>query len=134
MLHDLCHCTHNQVSGSSSSREEEMMNEMAGEVVTQSQQDTLCKFREILAEQGLLRKRDDDYTLLRFLRARGFDIAKAKSMFEAMLEWRKEIGADTIREVQIPTNFFFVLNLNLAFLRYLSFDMVLLRFLVGPNV
>lgn len=98
MLHDLCHCAHNQVSGSSSSREEDMMNEMAGDL-TQSQQDTLSKFREILAEQGLLRKRDDDYTLLRFLRARGFDIAKAKAMYEAMLDWRKEIGADTIREV-----------------------------------
>jgi SOS response regulatory protein OraA/RecX len=74
------------------------MNEMAGDL-TQSQQDTLSKFREILSEQGLLRKRDDDHTLLRFLRARGFDVTKAKAMYEAMLDWRREIGADTIREV-----------------------------------
>lgn len=74
------------------------MSDMAGEL-TQSQEDTLAKFRELLSEQGLLRKKDDDYSLLRFLRARGFDIAKAKAMFEAMLEWRQEIGADTIREV-----------------------------------
>lgn len=74
------------------------MNEIAGDL-TQSQHDTLIKFRDILSEQCLLRKRDDDYTLLRFLRARGFDIPKAKAMFEAMLEWRAEIGADTIREV-----------------------------------
>ena len=99
MFHDLCHCGHNQVSGASdSSREEERMSDMAGEL-TQSQEDTLAKFRELLSEQGLLRKKDDDYSLLRFLRARGFDIAKAKAMFEAMLEWRQEIGADTIREV-----------------------------------
>lgn len=74
------------------------MNEASGGL-TQSQHDTLTKFREILSEQGLLRKRDDDHTLLRFLRARGFDIPKAKAMFEVMLEWRAEIGADTIREV-----------------------------------
>lgn len=99
MFHDLCHCGQNQVSGASdSSREGERMSDMAGEL-TQSQEDTLAKFRELLSEQGLLRKKDDDYSLLRFLRARGFDISKAKAMFEAMLEWRQEIGADTIREV-----------------------------------
>lgn len=109
MLHDLCHCTHNQVSESSSSRED-MMNEMASDL-TQSQQDTLVKFREILAEQGVLRKRDDDHMLLRFLRARGFDIAKAKAMYEAMLDWRKEIGADSIREVRVPTVFMTIILL-----------------------
>lgn len=99
MFHDLCHCGHKQVSGASDSNwEEERMSDMAGEL-TQSQEDTLAKFRELLSEQGLFRKKDDDYSLLRFLRARGFDIAKAKAMFEAMLEWRQEIGADTIREV-----------------------------------
>lgn len=99
MLHDLCQCAHNQVSGASSSREDERVSDMSGEL-TQSQQDTLAKFKEVLTEQGLIRKRDDDQSLLRFLRARSFDIAKAKAMFEAMLEWRQEVGADTIREVR----------------------------------
>ncbi|XP_024396611.1 phosphatidylinositol/phosphatidylcholine transfer protein SFH1 [Physcomitrium patens] len=97
MLHDLCHCKLKQMSGDISNEEENRMNEASGGL-TQSQHDTLTKFREILSEQGLLRKRDDDHTLLRFLRARGFDIPKAKAMFEVMLEWRAEIGADTIRE------------------------------------
>lgn len=70
------------------------------EDLMQSQQETLHRFRVILTEEGLIRKRDDDNYLLRFLRARAFNIAKAKAMFEAMLEWRKDIGADTIKEVK----------------------------------
>jgi hypothetical protein len=73
------------------------------EDLMQSQQETLHRFRVILTEEGLIRKRDDDNYLLRFLRARAFNIAKAKAMFEAMLEWRKDIGADTIKETfQFP--------------------------------
>lgn len=73
------------------------------EDLMQLQQETLNRFRVILTEEGLIRKRDDDNSLLRFLRARAFNIAKAKAMFEAMLEWRKEIGADTIKETfQFP--------------------------------
>lgn len=99
MLHDLCHCTssHNQSPGTSSTREDDIMSSLPGDL-TQSQQDALNNLRDVLTEQGLLRKRDDDHSLLRFLRARGFDVAKAKAMFEAMLEWRKEIGADNIKE------------------------------------
>lgn len=40
--------------------------------------------------------RFDDQTLLRFLRARKFDIPKAKIMWEANEKWRKEFGADDI--------------------------------------
>jgi hypothetical protein len=72
----------------------------------QWRQETLHRFRVILTEEGLIRKRDDDNSLLRFLRARGFNIAKAKAMFEAMLEWRKEIGADTIKQVKRSPVFF----------------------------
>ena len=41
-------------------------------------------------------ERHDDATLLRFLRARKFDLAKAKEMFIACEKWRKEFGVDDI--------------------------------------
>ncbi|KAJ7122339.1 CRAL-TRIO domain-containing protein [Mycena epipterygia] len=42
--------------------------------------------------------RMSDVTLLRFLRARKFDVAKAKEMFIANENWRKEFGVDDIVE------------------------------------
>lgn len=67
-------------------------------VLTDAQQDALHKFRSSLQERGSLRTRDTNTDLLRFLRARSFDVAKARAMYEAMVEWRREIGADTIIE------------------------------------
>jgi phosphatidylinositol/phosphatidylcholine transfer protein len=40
--------------------------------------------------------RHDDTMLLRFLRARKFDLIKAKEMFIAAEEWRKSFGVDDI--------------------------------------
>lgn len=77
-------------------RSAESGNSLPPEELSPPQHDSLSRFRQSLLENGLLRHPDTDADLLRFLRARSFDVPKAKAMYEAMVEWRNEIGADTI--------------------------------------
>lgn len=65
--------------------------------LTASQAATLEVLRKQLEELGYT-ERLDDATLLRFLRARKFDIAKTKEMFIACEKWRQEFGTNTILE------------------------------------
>ncbi|ODV95223.1 hypothetical protein PACTADRAFT_68296 [Pachysolen tannophilus NRRL Y-2460] len=65
--------------------------------LTPEEKEKLLAFRKELEDEGY-EKRLDDASLLRFLRARKFDVAKAKAMFVACEKWRKEFGTDSILE------------------------------------
>ncbi|KAF8324063.1 hypothetical protein DL93DRAFT_91013 [Clavulina sp. PMI_390] len=61
--------------------------------MTPEQQVVLDKFRQELKDEGYFdAERHDDHLLLRFLRARKFDLAAAKTMIIDAEKWRKEFG------------------------------------------
>lgn len=62
---------------------------------TAEQKEALQQLRTELQEAGYT-KRLDDASLLRFLRARKFSVAKARVMFEDCEKWRALFGTDTI--------------------------------------
>ncbi|PCH34555.1 CRAL/TRIO domain-containing protein [Wolfiporia cocos MD-104 SS10] len=80
--------------------------------LTKDQEATLEQFRSRLAEQDLLRDGDtigsDDFTLLRFLRARQFDVKAATTMWANCLQWRKTVqgvGIDELYKQMDPYDF-----------------------------
>ncbi|XP_059279071.1 phosphatidylinositol/phosphatidylcholine transfer protein SFH12-like isoform X2 [Lycium ferocissimum] len=72
---------------------------MSGEIRGTEELKLVNAFRQVLiTENLLLAMHDDDLKLLRFLKARKFDIEKAKCMWTNMLQWRRDFGTDTIIE------------------------------------
>lgn len=63
--------------------------------LTPEQQAQVHQFRLMLESEGFT-KRLDTLTLLRFLRARKFDVNLAKTMFVECEAWRKETGLDDL--------------------------------------
>jgi len=60
---------------------------------------TLETFKNQLIDEGIfVEERMDDAFLLRFLRARKFDLANAKEMLIAAEQWRKDFGVNDIIE------------------------------------
>jgi hypothetical protein len=67
--------------------------------LTVPQQHALEKLKKELTEEGIYiesEPRMNDAAMLRFLRARKFDVPKAKEMFCNHEKWRKEFGVDDI--------------------------------------
>ncbi|KAI9010660.1 CRAL-TRIO domain-containing protein [Hyaloraphidium curvatum] len=65
--------------------------------LTPEQQQALDQFRSELKAEGVYDPIEhDEYTLLRFLRARRFDVPKTKFMFSNYLKWRHDFGVDEL--------------------------------------
>ncbi|XP_071479223.1 SEC14-like protein 2 [Diadema antillarum] len=65
-------------------------------VLSAKHRDLLLKFRERL--QDVLQPEHNDYWLLRFLRARNFNLKKSESMFRKNVQWRAENKVTSIEQ------------------------------------
>lgn len=71
------------------------MNDMSEE-----QERALEQFRKYIKDNNITdHPQYDDYYLLRFLRARKFEMDKTILMFNNFIEWRKENSVDTILDI-----------------------------------
>ncbi|KAG9020850.1 cytosolic factor, phosphatidylinositol/phosphatidylcholine transfer protein [Tulasnella sp. UAMH 9824] len=71
--------------------------------LTVPEQHALDKFKKQLEEEGsFVADKHDDATLLRFLRARKFDLPKTKLMWDNSEKWRKEQGVDQLLHFDFP--------------------------------
>ncbi|XP_074345101.1 phosphatidylinositol/phosphatidylcholine transfer protein SFH6-like isoform X2 [Apium graveolens] len=70
------------------------------EVILNSKElEAIQAFRLALINDNLLPGRfDDQYLMLRFLKARKFDVEQTKCMWANMLRWRRDFGTDAILE------------------------------------
>jgi len=75
--------------------------------LSEDQEKALEAFRAIVKERNLTNDHPqyDDYYLLRFLRARKFDMEKTMLMFTNFMNWRRENDVDNILTVRLPPFF-----------------------------
>jgi len=69
--------------------------------INKTQYKAFLEFKELVLQKKTLtdfKMWKDDY-LLRFLRARKFDVDKSHLMFDDFIKWRKELDVDNIEEV-----------------------------------
>ena len=68
--------------------------------LNQAQFDALQQWKQNLTSQNVLPNLDnyDDLFLLRFLRARKFDLEKTMEMFKKFLQWRIDMKVDEINQ------------------------------------
>lgn len=63
---------------------------------------TLAKFRNQVEAMGIYDDRFDDPYLLRFLRARNFDLPKTLEMWKNFIHWRKANNVDQVLDLEFP--------------------------------
>ena len=71
------------------------------EVTDEIQKQSVSKLRSVLGNKVL--ESHKDYDLLRFIKARNYDITNAASMYNEMLEIRKQFGSDQSDFMQTHT-------------------------------